>query len=77
MIVEWLNATRKIPKCILWTFLRLVNWKIRKLTGADLYNINPIDSAPRVTIPAIFAVGKEDTITLPRYVEQVYSVYKG
>eukprot|EP01017_Pseudomicrothorax_dubius_P018458 TRINITY_DN2040_c0_g2_i6.p1 TRINITY_DN2040_c0_g2~~TRINITY_DN2040_c0_g2_i6.p1 ORF type:complete len:804 (-),score=171.97 TRINITY_DN2040_c0_g2_i6:144-2555(-) len=62
-----------VPKFLAKGVLSLIRDGIEAKTGADIYEINPVDSAPNIRIPGLFGVAHGDKLTKP---DQVYKIFE-
>ena len=77
MIHDVIAANTKIPKCFVNLALFFVLKTVKKKIGIDLRKIKPIEEVKKLKIPCFFIVGKDDIISRPDKVKDLYIAYKG
>ena len=63
----------KIPNFLLYMIFGSLGSKLKSVTGYDVMDVNLEESVKKVTIPVIFHVTKNDTISKPEDVEYLYN----
>lgn len=77
MVHDVIAANSKIPKCLVNIALFFVLKTVKKKVGIDLRTIKPIKEVQNLEIPCFFIVGKDDEISRPDKVKDLYIAYKG
>ena len=75
MIHDVIAANKKIPRCLINLALFFVLKTVKKKTGIDLRKIKPIEEVKHLEIPCFFIVGKDDIISRPDKVKDLYIAY--
>lgn len=77
MVEDIVRHQVKIPSCLINGVLSLLNGTIYKKTGVNLKKIQPIKLVKNCETPAFFLVCKDDIISRPDWVKDLYLNYKG
>jgi pimeloyl-ACP methyl ester carboxylesterase len=72
MLCDLMTSRTKIPRFLLHGALIPIGSTIKTKTGYDVLENNPIESAYRVTVPVYCFVGRDDTISKPERVRQMF-----
>lgn len=75
MVHDVVTTRAKVPTCLINCLLYFVLKTIKKKTGVSLYDINPIKIVENIKIPGFFMVCKEDIISRPDKVKDLYVKY--
>lgn len=67
----------KLPGFLLSGAISLIRKTIKKKAKFDINDLNPLQFIEQCFIPAMFAVGKNDTFILPHHSEELYEKYAG
>lgn len=77
MVNDIVRHRVNIPLCFVSTALYFMNNTIKKKTNVDLKKLKPIDLVKKCSVPAFFFVCKEDVISRPDRVKDLYNEYGG
>jgi len=78
-VAEELVANKRInmPGFLTEFALHLVRGEVQSRAGFDIDTLSPIKVAPKVLVPALFAVASEDTFVLPHHTEELCKAWGG
>jgi len=66
-----------LPQFVVDAALEIVRSEVQSKAGFDPDAVRPIRAAPKASCPALFAAAREDTLTLPERVRDVYDAWGG
>lgn len=75
MVYDVVTTKVKVPTCLINCVLYFVLKTIKKKTGVNLHKLNPIDLVHNIKIPGFFMVCKDDVISKPDKVKDLYVKY--
>lgn len=77
MVGDVVRSQRKIPRCLINCFLCCLVKSAQKNTKVNLSGINPIKIAHRIELPACFLVTKQDILSRPERMKDLFDTYLG
>lgn len=77
MVQDVAGRVLHLPKFIVNLGMTFVSKTIQDKINYDIMELKPILAARKITIPAVFIVGKKDILVRPERVEEMFNVYKG
>lgn len=78
VVEEYMERTRiKLPQTLLGMGVGRIQEEIKARIDVDLFNLKPLEYAPRAKIPAVFGVAKDDTFIQPHHTLDLHNAWGG
>lgn len=77
VITRVARQNSSMPDIVLSGVIHMIRNTIRKEVGIDVYKVNPVEVAHRVTVPACFLVGAKDELISMDSLMNLYNKYAG
>lgn len=77
VITRVARQNSSMPDIVLSGVIHMIRNTIKKEVGIDVYKVNPIDVAHRVTVPACFIIGSKDDLISMDSLMGLHNAYSG
>eukprot|EP00927_Polykrikos_kofoidii_P023601 TRINITY_DN21690_c0_g1_i2.p1 TRINITY_DN21690_c0_g1~~TRINITY_DN21690_c0_g1_i2.p1 ORF type:complete len:438 (+),score=50.87 TRINITY_DN21690_c0_g1_i2:190-1314(+) len=71
------TAMPTLPHIFLWLGMEMVRLQAKSRANFDPSKLRPIDRAPKASCPALFGVAKNDSITRPHHIQELFRLWGG